>query len=294
MNRASFGRLVLFATVFTALGLSRVASADPVVPLLVDGSGDSDVAWWVGEGSTAVTPLERALADSRTHVFAKPEEVRSGASLSRIYQRYDLNATNAANLGRLLGASHVLRGHVAEESTRVPLAEDFVSRMVLDADLIDTRTQSTVANLRLVSNGSAETMERARAHAARNLVDAMEVRAKTLLNNVNDGSQVATLRVTVLGTGSATPFVQFRRDIRERLAQRGDVVECAATEGSVTLCFDIADAEDEAMFREEVRNMEGQFVEVDVRVFRVSPNADGLLVELESGQIQETPDLPFP
>lgn len=291
MNRATFGRLLILVT---AIGLSTTANADPITPLVVDGSGESDAAWWVDGPSTTTTPFERALAERRSTVFAKPEDFRTGASLSRIYQRYDLNTTNAANLGRLLGSSYVLSGKLVEQSVRVPLAEGFVSRMVLDADLIDTRTQSTVANLKLVANGSAATVEDARARASRNLVDGMEVRAQALLRNVHDDSQTTAFRVTVLGTGAAAPFVHFRRDVRELLAQRGDVVECAAAEGSVTLCFDIDDAGDEAAFREEVQNMEGQFVEVDVRVARVSSNADGLLVELESGQVQETPDLPFP
>jgi hypothetical protein len=286
----------ILSTVATALFVlaGGTAASAQVLPLIVDGSGETDVTWWMDSGYDEASPFSEAMKAASRSQISLPSEVAADQQISRIYQRSELTVTNAANLGRLFGQDYVLHGTLRAGSRQVPAAGEHVARLELDSVLIDTRTLAVVGEIDLVAYGAEESSASSRQQAAQNLVDSLDERLKLMTGRRSATPDEHELRVTIEGTGSALPFVHFRRNLREVLGERGALMECAATEGSVTLCLSLEDPGLRSAIADDVRSLEGQFIENDIKVERVEANLQGLVVKLADEQTPETPDLPFP
>lgn len=289
-------RLVLVvALLTTSVFTSAAASASSATTLLlvVDGTGSQDIAWWIDGVSPEPTPFEDAATRAQQADLRTGREVSDGRAISSVYRQARLSTANIANLGRLFDASFALHGTVKKESARVAAADEFVAHVVFDAVLVDTRTQTVVDTVQLHAAGVGESAESAVRSASTHLVAALEHRLGVLTGSAPVAHDDAPMRVTVDGTGTAMPFVAFRKSLREAVGPRGDIMECAASEGSVTLCVRLESQASREGVVDSIKALEGRYVDASVSVQRVVGSTGGFVVTLDTESVPATPDLPF-
>jgi hypothetical protein len=65
--------------------MTGTSASAQVLPLIVDGSGDSDAIWWVDREGVETSPFSKALEEVRGSQLSVPSEVTAGQAISRIY-----------------------------------------------------------------------------------------------------------------------------------------------------------------------------------------------------------------
>lgn len=272
-------RVVLHLLGLVALVTFASAGDAQVLPIIVDRTGESDVAWWTNVDAHPAGALDAALfslaeGDSG---WLSPGATRPNGEVSSLLRRVDVTPTNARALGGLYGANSVLVGAVLrEEASDVPWLGLERGALVLDAVWLDVRSGAQRGQLQLRAVAFGRDARAAEEAAVSLLVEqvAATVRGLTPRGTVDGLARDAVLQVVVRSVGTALPFVAFRGALRESSSHIVEVSELWATEGQVALTVALDESASPAAVAESILRMQGR-VFGEARVERVSASPEG-------------------
>ncbi|MCB9521221.1 MAG: hypothetical protein H6698_01395 [Myxococcales bacterium] len=259
------------------IAFATPARADAqVLPVVVDATGTTEVAWWVG-GDEPRAEFVAALVGAAGSALLDPTTARPTTEVSRVLRRADITDSNARSLAGLYGASEVLCGRV-ERSTAGSIAWIGVDRFTVHAALrlVDVASGAVLWELddeRVgFGNDGAHRAAVAMAHAV-----AARLSRAGAGGPVGVDSDVPV--VVVESPSGAQPYIAFRGALADEVVGIVEVTEVWASEGRVAFALLL----DEGVARDDVSTALQRFRQSPPSGFRVvgwHDDADVLRVRL--------------